>query len=40
MAWAAGANDVVGGRARPLAGPVATVYQILASELLPLDERD
>jgi hypothetical protein len=37
MAWAAGANDVVGGLARPLAGPVATVYQILASELLPLE---
>jgi hypothetical protein len=41
MAWAAGASDVMGGDlARPLAGPVAAVYEILASELPPLEDRD
>jgi hypothetical protein len=41
MAWAAGESDVMGGELeRPLAGPVAAVYEILASELPPLDERD
>jgi hypothetical protein len=37
MAWAAGASDLVGGE---LPRPVAAVYQILASELPPLEERD
>jgi hypothetical protein len=38
MAWAAGGSDVIGGEhARPLTGPVAVVYEILASELPPLD---
>ena len=41
MAWAAGESDVMGGDLqRPLSGPVATVYEILASELPPLDDRD
>jgi hypothetical protein len=41
MAWAAGESDVMGGDlARPLAGPVAAVYEILAGELPPLEERD
>jgi hypothetical protein len=41
IAWAAGESDVMGGElARPLSGPVAAVYEILASELPPLDERD
>ena len=41
MAWAAGESDVMGGElARPLAGPVAAVYEILASELPPLEDRD
>jgi hypothetical protein len=41
MTWVAGASDVMGGDLqRPLSGPVAAVYQILASELPPLDERD
>jgi hypothetical protein len=41
MAWAAGESDVMGGElARPLAGPVAVVYGILASELPPLEDRD
>ena len=41
MAWAAGESDVMGGElARPLSGPVAAVYEILASELPPLDDRD
>ena len=41
MAWAAGESDVMGGQlGRPLAGPVAAVYEILASELPPLEERD
>jgi hypothetical protein len=41
MAWAAGASDVMGGDLeRPLSGPVAAVYEILAGELPPTDERD
>jgi hypothetical protein len=41
MAWAAGESDVMGGELeRPLAGPVAVVYEILASELPPLEDRD
>ena len=41
MAWAAGESDVMGGELeRPLSGPVAAVYQILASELPPLEDRD
>lgn len=41
MAWAAGESDVMGGELeRPLAGPVAAVYEILASELPPLEDRD
>ena len=41
MTWVAGASDVMGADLqRPLSGPVAAVYQILASELPPLDERD
>ena len=41
MAWAAGESDVLGGELeRPLAGPVAVVYEILASELPPLEDRD
>jgi hypothetical protein len=41
MAWASGESDVLGGEfERPLSGPVAAVYAILASELPPLDERD
>jgi hypothetical protein len=41
MAWASGESDVMGGQlARPLSGPVAAVYEILSSELPPLDERD
>ena len=41
MAWVAGESDVMGGELeRPLSGPVAAVYEILASELPPLDERD
>ncbi len=41
MAWASGESDVMGGELeRPLSGPVAAVYEILASELPPLDERD
>ena len=41
IAWAAGESDVMGGElARPLSGPVAAVYEILMSELPPLDERD
>jgi hypothetical protein len=40
MAWAAGESDVMGGELeRPLAGPVAAVYEILASELPPLEDR-
>ena len=40
-AWAAGESDVMGGELeRPLAGPVAVVYEILASELPPLEDRD
>jgi hypothetical protein len=41
MAWASGESDVMGGELeRPLSGPVAAVYDILSSELPPLDERD
>jgi hypothetical protein len=41
MAWAAGESDVMGGELeRPLAGPVAGVYEILASELPPLEDHD
>jgi hypothetical protein len=41
MAWASGESDVMGGELeRPLSGPVAAVYEVLASELPPLDERD
>jgi hypothetical protein len=41
MAWAAGESDVMGGELeRSLAGPVADVYEILASELPPLEDRD
>jgi hypothetical protein len=41
MAWASGESDVMGGELeRPLSGPVAAVYEILASELPSLDERD
>ena len=41
MAWVAGESDVMGGELqRPLSGPVAAVYEILSSELPPLDERD
>jgi hypothetical protein len=41
MAWAAGESDVMGGElARPLAGPAAAVYEILASELPPLEDHD
>jgi hypothetical protein len=41
MASVAGASDVMGADLqRPLSGPVAAVYEILASELPPLDERD
>ena len=41
MAWAAGESDLMGGELeRPLAGPVAVVYEILASELPPLEDRD
>ena len=41
IAWASGESDVMGGElARPLSGPVAAVYEILASELPPPDERD
>jgi hypothetical protein len=41
MAWASGESDVMAGELeRPLSGPVAAVYEILASELPPLDERD
>jgi hypothetical protein len=41
MAWASGETDVLGADLqRPLSGPVAAVYEILASELPPLDERD
>jgi hypothetical protein len=41
MAWAAGESDVMGADlARPLAGPVAVVYEILVSELPPLGDRD
>jgi hypothetical protein len=37
IAWAAGEGDVMGGElARPLAG----VYEILTSELPPLEDRD
>ena len=40
MAWASGASDVMGaGLQRPLRGPVAAVYEILTSELPPLDDR-
>ena len=40
-AWAAGESDVMGGDLeRPLAGPVAVVYEILAGELPPLEDRD
>ena len=39
-AWAAGESDVMGGDLeRPLSGPVAAVYEILAAEE-PLDDRD
>ena len=41
MAWASGESDVLGGDLqRPLSGPVGAVYEILSSELPPLDERD
>lgn len=40
LAWAAGETDVVGDLERPLTGPVAEVYEILASELPPIDARD
>ena len=40
LAWAAGETDVMGDLERPLTGPVAEVYEILASELPPTDERD
>lgn len=41
IAWSAGERDVIGGElARPLAGPVARVYEILTSELPPLEDRD
>lgn len=41
MAWAAGESDLMGGELQqPLAGPVAVVYEILASELPPLEDRD
>jgi hypothetical protein len=40
-AWAAGERDVMGGDLeRPLAGPVAVVYEILAGELPPPEDRD
>lgn len=38
VAWAAGESDVLGGELeRPLSGPVAAVYEILVSELPPVD---
>ena len=41
MAWAAGESDVMGGELeRPLSGPVAAVYEILVSELPPVEDRD
>ena len=41
MAWASGESDVMGGELeRPLSGPVAAVYEILASELPPVDDRE
>jgi hypothetical protein len=40
LSWTAGATDVMGDLQRPLRGPVAAVYEILASELPPADERD
>jgi hypothetical protein len=40
LAWAADETDVMGDLERPLSGPVAAVYEILASELPPIDEYD
>ena len=40
LAWASGETDVMGDLERPLTGPVAAVYEILASELPRTDERD
>ena len=41
MTWGAGESTVIGGEhTQPLAGPVAVVYEILASELPPLEDRD
>jgi hypothetical protein len=41
MAWASGESDVMGGELeRPLSGPVAAVYEILASELPPVEDRE
>lgn len=39
LAWVAGESDVMGDLERPLAGPVAAVYEILMSEA-PADDRD
>jgi hypothetical protein len=39
LAWAEGESDVMGKRARPLAGRVAAVCEILMTEA-PFDDRD
>jgi hypothetical protein len=40
MTWGAGESTVIGEHTQPLAGPVAVVCEILASELPPLEDRD
>jgi hypothetical protein len=41
MIWGPGESTVIGGEhTQPLAGPVAGVCEILASELPPLEDRD
>lgn len=40
LAWAADETDVMEDLERPLTGPVAAVYEILVSELPPIDGRD
>ena len=39
LAWAADETDVMGDLQRPLSGPVAAVYDVLASELPSADDE-
>lgn len=39
-AWAAGESDVMGPLARPVVGPVATIYEIITTVEEQFDEQD